>query len=166
MLSWRRLARLMLAMTIGSTLIVSGLIGEVSAQPRDGGGVLVGRVVLCRDAFSPVGDPSVDKPELLEDVPGPGGGHPPASMLIPIPDVLMVVDGTTLSTRTDDNGRFTLMGVPTARPLSLSVFQQPNTSGLTLIDNVVVDQGQTLDLGQLVLGGGIDQSSGGGACSV
>lgn len=156
----------MLAASVCATLLASALIQDAAAQPRDSGGILVGRVVLCRDAFSPVGDPSVDTSQLLEDVPSPGGGYPPANMLIPVPGALVGVDGTTLSTRTDDTGRFTLFGVPLSQPLSISILQQPNAPGVTLIDNVVVNQGQTLDLGQLIVGGATDPSSGSGACSV
>ena len=144
----------MLTASTWATLFALALMGEASAQPA--GGALIGRVVLCRDNFAPVAAPSTDEGPLLQDVPSPGGGRPGASLIIPARDVLVAVDGTTLSTRTDDNGRFTLVGVPIAIPLSLSLLQQPDAPPLTQVSNVVVNQGQTLDLGTLVLGGEAD----------
>ena len=154
----------MLISTTVSTLLVSGQVGGASAQPASG--ALVGRVVLCRDAFAPVADDSAGDSPLLPDVPSPGGGRPLASMSIPVPDVLVVVDGIGLSTRTDDNGRFSLTGVPPAQTLSLSVLQQADAPPLTQVPNVVVSQGQTLDLGTLVLGADPDANSGTGSCPV
>ena len=138
-------------MLLGSIMLWQGVIGQVSAQLAAAS--LTGLVVVCRDAFAPVGEGSDQSTGLLEDVPSPGGGRPLVSMSLPVADVLVVVDGAGLASRTDHGGRFVLPGVPTDRPLHISVFQEPSGEPVAQVGDLVVSAGQTLDVGVLVLGG-------------
>jgi hypothetical protein len=144
-----RRVRLVLT-TLTAGLLACGLAGQTSAQSAAGS--ITGQVVLCRDNFAPVADSDA----LLQDVPSPGGGRQPASVAVPVPNVLVVVDGTSLSASTDAGGRFSLLGVPTARPLALLVLPTPGGPPAAQAANLVLSAGQTLDVGMLVLGGAGD----------
>jgi hypothetical protein len=77
--------------------------------------------------------------------------RPPFPRFIPAGAVLVAVQGTGLSARTDENGRFRIDNVPSgqywtiaAGPVRGATVAQPNV--------VVADAGQTVDMGRLTLG--------------
>ena len=124
-------------------LMTVSVIGQASADSESGS--ITGRVVVCREDFAPVADAST----LLEDVPSTGGGRPTASVPLPVPEVLVALDGTDLATRTDSAGHFALSGVPTDRPLRLNVLSDPNAAPVAQATDLLVAAGQTLDVGAL-----------------
>src|SRR5713226_858500 len=146
----RRSVRMLLSTTLGSVLLACELIGQASAQSASGS--ITGQVVVCRDDFAPVADASMDGGALLQDVPSPVHGGQLVSMPIPVANVLVVVEGSSLGTRTDEGGRFSLLGVPAARPLAITALLDPGSPPAARV-NFVVSAGQTIDVGMLILGG-------------
>lgn len=134
------------ATLLAALLLSQSVIGRVSAQPAFGS--ITGRVVACWENFAPV----LDDSELLQDVPSPGGGRVPASVSRPVPDVLVALDGTDVTARTDKLGLFALVRVPADQPLVLSVLPDPNSAPVVQADNLVVGAGQSLDIGALIVG--------------
>jgi hypothetical protein len=116
-------------------------------------------VVVCRDDFAPVADASTDDGALLSDVPSPVHGVQLVSMPVPVANVLVVVDGTSVGTRTDDGGRFSLVGVPAAVPLAISALLGPGAPAGARV-GVLVGPGETVDIGMLVMG-----EAGGSVCA-
>jgi hypothetical protein len=85
------------------------------------------------------------------------GGQPitpaPASGL-PAGAVLVAVQNTAVSARTDETGRFTLDGVPAGQYLTVAAGPVGDAVSATAArPNVFVNGGQTLDVGTLSLGG-------------
>jgi hypothetical protein len=90
----------------------------------------------------------------------PGGqpGQPfpiPQPRSIPAGAVLVAVQNSSLGTRTDEAGRFTLSGVPTGQYLTVAAGPVANSLVATAQrPNVFVqDSGQSVDVGTLTLGG-------------
>ena len=69
----------------------------------------------------------------------------------PATHIVVDVQGTSLNARTDGGGRFTLSDVPAAQVLTVDAVLDPNGSVSTSRFNVVVQPGQTLDIGNLDL---------------
>ncbi len=87
-------------------------------------------------------------------VPAPGLGR-----RLPAGAVLVALEGSSVSTRTDESGRFSLDNVPTDMYWLLAAGPVSGVAGAsTMRPNVMVQAGQTLDVGVLALG----VSSGGG----
>jgi len=95
----------------------------------------------------------------------PGSQVTPPGMPQPIPvpfvrsvpagNVLVAVQNTALSARTDDAGAFSLGGVPAGQYLTVAAGPAANTpTAVAERPNVFVTGGQSVDLGTLVLGGG------------
>ncbi len=99
-------------------------------------------------------------------VPGFGGGiqvmpapgipapiRPPVPRLIPAGAVLVAVQGTSLNTRTDENGHFRIEGVPAGQFLTVAAGPVRGlATAFVLRPNVQVNAGQTVNLGRLYLG--------------
>lgn len=101
-------------------------------------------------------DQQVPKPPV--GVPGEPGPHPsifpvPAPAPIPAGAVLVAVQGTSLSTRTDERGQFRIDGVPVGQYLTLGVGPVRGLdSAMALRPNVFISAaGQAVDLGMLSL---------------
>src|SRR5437899_11169751 len=74
---------------------------------------------------------------------------------LPAGAVLVAVQNTNVSARTDEAGRFTLSGVPAGQYMTVAA--GPVADSLSAIaerPNVFVQGGQTMDIGTLSLGGG------------
>jgi hypothetical protein len=69
----------------------------------------------------------------------------------PAAHVLVGIDGTDLSARTDGAGIFRLVGVPSGQPLTINASVDGSGSVMTSRYNVVVQGGETLDIGSLDL---------------
>jgi len=141
---------MLLSTTLGSVMLACELIGQAFAQSASGS--ITGQVVICRDDFAPVADAATDGGPLLQDVPSPVHRRQLVSVPVPVADFLIVVDGTNLGTRTDEQGRFWLAGVPAAQPLAIAALLDPGAPPAARV-GFAVDAGQTLDVGLLVLGG-------------
>jgi hypothetical protein len=88
-----------------------------------------------------------------EPVSGTGGSRSLPTVALGVPNVEVSLEGTPQVVRTDGAGNFVLQGVPAGRPVTLAtqVSTQPNIT-LKLVD-LVVNAGQTLDVGALSLSG-------------
>lgn len=154
-------AALALALTAGTLLS-----GGVSAQA--GTGTVTGTVVWCYGRFGPMPlGPDGATPDAQADPlqkegprtqrPMPLDGQTPDVVRrfmrrLPAGAVLVAVQGTAVSTRTDDQGRFTLGGVPAGQYLTVAAGPVGPTGVATAIrPNVLVAAGDTLDLGTLVM---------------
>ena len=74
---------------------------------------------------------------------------------LPAGAVLVAVQNTSVSARTDETGRFTLSGVPAGQYLTVAAGPVANSaSAIAERPNVFVNGGQSVDLGTLSLGGG------------
>ena len=74
---------------------------------------------------------------------------------LPAGAVLVAVQNTSISARTDEAGRFTLSGVPAGQYMTVAAGPVANAVSATVErPNVFVDGGQSVDLGVLNLGGG------------
>ena len=105
---------------------------------------------------------SPDAPDM-QATPGSQVAPPGVSQPIPVPflrsvpagNVLVAVQNTALSARTDDAGAFSLGGVPAGQYLTVAAGPAANTpTAVAERPNVFVSGGQSVDLGTLVLGGG------------
>jgi len=87
----------------------------------------------------------------------PGGQFPvPAPVNgLPAGAVLVAVQNTGVSARTDEAGRFTLSGVPAGQYMTVAAGPVADSVSATAArPNVFVNGGQTVDIGTLSLGGG------------
>lgn len=148
-------------------LAAAGLLsGGVSAQA--GTGTVTGTVVWCQGRFGPMpmgpdgATPGAQADPLQKE--GPQTQRPmpldgqvpdvmrPFTRRLPAGAVLVAVQGTAVSTRTDDQGRFTLSGVPAGQYLTVAAGPVGPTGVATAIrPNVLVAAGDTLDLGTLAM---------------
>lgn len=158
---------------IGAVLAAAGL-ATVAALPAVGQmasaqaatGSVTGQVVWstpylrCVFPYAPVapGAPQTGAPADSggSAVPAPATGAqalPQSVRAIPAGAVLVAVQGTGVSTRTDENGRFMLAGVPAGQFLTVAAGPVSAAGNAwALQPNVQVSAGQTVDLGQLSLG--------------
>ncbi|MBI4493644.1 MAG: carboxypeptidase regulatory-like domain-containing protein [Chloroflexi bacterium] len=95
-------------------------------------------------------------PEMMPDASGFAmpGVRPIAPRLIPAGAVLVAVQGTALSARTDENGRFRIEGVPAGQYLTIAAgpVRQISTAIAVRPNVFIQDTGQTVDVGRLSLG--------------
>lgn len=84
----------------------------------------------------------------------PGVASRPQSRLLPAGAVLVAVQNTALSTRTDDTGHFSIDGVPAGQYLTVAAGPVGQaTDAVAERPNALVSGGQSVDVGTLVLGG-------------
>jgi hypothetical protein len=166
------------ALGVGSVaLVVSVLLvwrGTAAAQPATGnisGRVLWGSCVriaipLAPGAASGEAMPAdgaqgqlppeeLTQEQLPPDVlPAPGIRRPTPQRALPAGAVLVAVQNTSISTRTDETGRFSLQGVPAGQYLTVAAGPVANSmSAIAERPNVFVNGGQDVQIGTLVLGG-------------
>jgi hypothetical protein len=97
----------------------------------------------------------------VQPVPGPGQPLPPGPAsrfpqprALPAGAVLVAVQNTSLSARTDETGRFSISGVPAGQYLTVAAGPVANSmEAIAERPNVLLNGGQSLDVGTLVLGG-------------
>jgi hypothetical protein len=150
-----------------------------AAQPASG--TITGHVRWSVCARVPLpggpvnGSGSVTEPQATQPTPDdqsipdmqatPGAQAAPPGMPQPIPvpfvrsvpagNVLVAVQNTALSARTDDAGAFSLSGVPAGQYLTVAAGPAANTpTAVAERPNVFVSGGQSVDIGMLLLGGG------------
>jgi hypothetical protein len=63
----------------------------------------------------------------------------------------VAAEGINVQTTTDGGGKFTLSNVPAAQPLTIDAVADPEASVVASRFNVVVQAGQTLDIGSIDL---------------
>jgi hypothetical protein len=74
---------------------------------------------------------------------------------LPAGAVLVAVQNTAISARTDEAGKFTLSGVPAGQYMTVAAGPVADSVSATAErPNVFVNGGQSLDIGTLSLGGG------------
>jgi hypothetical protein len=150
------------------TLLVLGALGLAltvhSATAQSATGIVTGRVLWgsCVRAIplpmSPEGQVQPAAPEAIPDFqPGPGVRPFPVPGPInglPAGAVLVAVQNTGVSARTDEAGRFTLSGVPASQYMTVAAGPVANSLSATASrPNVFVTGGQNIDFGTLSLGG-------------
>jgi hypothetical protein len=138
----------------GALVLVSTIAMSALAQPATG--TVTGRVVwgaCIRGIPLPMSPDGQDQAQPS----APGGPTRP----VPIPPnglpagaVLVAVQNTSISARTDEAGRFTLQGVPAGQYLSVAAgpVAQSNTA-VAERPNIFVNGGESADIGTLALGG-------------
>jgi hypothetical protein len=154
-------ARLVVAYVLGLGLALGGTATVASAEAGAAGtGTLVGQLVYCKLLPHPMNEVPDGISPLADVTPGGNRGRV-GQIQVPAADVPLMVRGTSLSTRTDNAGRFTLADVPASQPLTV-VAQVPgpvvaHVPGPTVLSLSVADAGlaagQTLDLGTVGLVG-------------
>jgi hypothetical protein len=100
------------------------------------------------------GEVEPNGPGIVDQPPLPGRPGPGPINGLPAGAVLVAVQNTSLSARTDETGRFTLSGVPAGQYLTVAA--GPVADSNTAIaerPNVFVNGGQSTDVGILSLGG-------------
>jgi hypothetical protein len=84
----------------------------------------------------------------------PGQPQTPAQVGLPAGAVLVAVQSTAVSARTDETGRFSLQGVPAGQYLTVAAGPVADAAAAVAArPNVMVNGGQSVDLGTLMLGG-------------
>ena len=129
------------------------LIGH-TATAQSASGTITGRVLWgnCIRAIPlpAVPDAQASPPDAQiqrQPQPVPTNGLPAGA-------VLVAVQSTSISARTDEAGRFSLSGVPAGQYLTVAAGPVANaTAAVAQRPNVMVNGGQTVDLGTLSLGG-------------
>ena len=143
----------------GSGVATPGQVapGEtVPAQPSpDASEAPTPEIAPDAGAVSPGGELA---PGTSQAVPGPGilirPVPRPYPRLIPAGAVLVAIQGTNLSARTDDQGRFRIDNVPVGQYLTVAAGPVRNvTAAVSVRPNVYIQNGgQSVDLGRLYLG--------------
>ena len=147
-------------------LLVLGALGWVltvqSATAQSATGTVTGRVLWgsCLRAIPlPMTPEAQAQPDAMPEVqiqPGPGVRPIPQPINgLPAGAVLVAVQNTAVSARTDEAGRFILSGVPAGQYMTVAAGPVANSLSATAgRPNVFVTSGQSLDIGTLTLGGG------------
>jgi hypothetical protein len=107
-------------------------------------------------------------PESPQPMPAPGQGQVEPSKPMPMPGrplpvpvtglpagaVLVAVQNTSISARTDEAGRFSLANVPAGMYMTVAAGPVASSTSATADrPNVFVNDGETVDIGTLALGG-------------
>jgi hypothetical protein len=145
--------RMLILPACGATAILL-LIGH-TATAQSATGTITGRVLwsncirtiplpAAQDATGGAPDAQA---QGQPQAPTPANGLPAGA-------VLVAVQSTNVSARTDEAGKFTLSGVPAGQYLTVAAGPVANATGAVAErPNVMVNGGQTVDLGTLNLGG-------------
>lgn len=167
------------AMAAGLLLAGGGLVatlGGTRAVAQSGTGTVTGQVLWCPSMpiypypyplpLTPDGVPAegVSPGAAPEVVPEPGTAVAPDGVVRPSPiprrpikafpagAVLVAAQGTSVSTRTDENGRFSLTGVPAGPYFTIAAGPVTGTSGASAQRvNVQVSAQESVELGVLFL---------------
>ena len=128
-----------------------------TAQPATG--TITGRVMWgpCIRAIPLPAQPEAQAPSAPESQIYPQPGQPPIGPSgLPAGAVLVAIQNTSISARTDEAGRFTLSGAPAGQFLTVAAGPVANaTAAIAERPNVFVDGGQSVDVGSLNLGGSV-----------
>lgn len=139
---------------LSAALGVGALLTTANAQPATG--TITGRV-LWSPCIRGIPLPMVPDAQTAPDVqPGPGRPVPvPQPRGLPAGAALVAVQNTSLGTRTDEAGRFSLSGVPVGQYLTVAAGPVADSLGATAQrPNVLLaNGGQDVDIGTLMLGG-------------
>jgi hypothetical protein len=122
------------------------LIGH-TATAQSATGTITGRVLWgnCIRSIPLPGAPDAQIQRQPQPIPTNG---------LPAGAVLVAVQSTSISARTDEAGRFSLSGVPAGQYLTVAAGPVANaTVAVAQRPNVMVNGGQNVDLGTLSLGG-------------
>src|SRR5438552_3693386 len=105
------------------------------------------------DAQAQPGAPAA--PEAPNTMPQPAPGSRPIPITgLPAGAVLVAVQNTSVSARTDEAGKFTLSGVPAGQYMTVAAGPVANESSATAErPNVFVNGGESVDVGTRSLGG-------------
>jgi hypothetical protein len=153
-------------------LLVGGLatsmLSSVASAQGTGTGAITGQLVLCGALPRPLVDDSLERTTEFSPVgasqpqpePDPSGVVPAVRLrgkfVKPVPrsaaNVELSVEGTSLTVLSDANGRFFLAGVPAAQRLTLKAVLAAGRPPVALRPNLIVDAGQTVDVGVIELG--------------
>jgi hypothetical protein len=152
---------------LGALAILAGLVVVAhSATAQSATGTVTGRVLWgsCIRAIplpmTPGGGPKPGAaqpgvPDVAEGQVFPGGQRPIPVNGLPAGAVLVAVQSTAVSARTDEAGRFTLSGVPAGQYMTVAAGPVAESiSASAERPNVFVSGGQSVDIGTLSLGGG------------
>jgi hypothetical protein len=143
--------------TAGALAVLLLVVHGATAQ--SGTGSITGRVLwgnCIRNIPLPAtpdaqGQPGAPAPDLQ-----PQPGQPLPTSGLPAGAVLVAVQNTAISARTDEAGKFSLTGVPAGQYLTVAAGPVANAaSAVAERPNVFVSGGDTLDIGTLSLGGGV-----------
>lgn len=154
-----RAAHIPRALVALSAIAAAGALAlatSASAQPATSGTV-TGRVMwgACIRAIPLPMTPDAQgaQPAAPEVMP-PGPASRPTPQGLPAGAVLVAVQNTRVSARTDEAGRFTLNGVPAGQYLTVAAGPVADSLQATADrPNVFLNDGQSLDIGTLSLGG-------------
>ena len=157
----RRLAWLSVSVlpTVAVLLLVAHGATAQSATGSISGRVMWGPCVrgiplpMAPDAQAQPGAPAA--PEAPNTMPQPAPGSRPIPITgLPAGAVLVAVQNTSVSARTDEAGKFTLSGVPAGQYMTVAAGPVANESSATAErPNVFVNGGESVDVGTLSLGG-------------
>jgi hypothetical protein len=135
----------------GPLSAVPGANGASPASPSDAGQTMAPTPdagSAASDAASTASGAAQPAAGNGQVVPAPGLGR-----RLPAGAVLVALEGSSVSTRTDESGHFSLDNVPTDTYWLLAAGPVSGVAGASSMrPNVIVQSGQTLDLGILVLG--------------
>ena len=149
------LTRRLLVFPAASAIALLLLVAH-SATAQSASGTVTGRVVwgpCIRGIPLPMApgaqiQPGTPDSQMPQPLPVPATGLPAGA-------VLVAVQNTSISARTDEAGRFSLSGVPAGQYMTVAAGPVANATSATADrPNVFVNGGQSVDLGTLSLGGG------------
>lgn len=151
----------------GALAAVAGLlIVAHSATAQSATGTVSGRVLwgsciraiplpMTPDGQAPPGAAQPNAPTTPDGQGIPGRPVPVPVNGLPAGAVLVAVQNTNVSARTDEAGKFTLSGVPAGQYMTVAAGPVADSLSATAErPNVFVQGGQSVDIGTLALGGG------------
>lgn len=161
-------SRVLIAAVAASAIAAGiGAYRSASHASAASGGTITGQIVWCAPVPYFLGAPgtaeadaanlpptsSTVDPALKPAVPPSIMPRPvPIPRLIPAGAVLVALQGTSLGTRTGEDGRFVIEGVPAGQYLTLAVGPVAKMNGaVAQRPNVFVSDGQKSDVGQISL---------------
>lgn len=145
----RRLLLIPVFSGLAATLVVAH---AATAQPATG--TITGRVMWgpCIRAIPLPAQPDAQTAPDAQVQPN----RPDGVSGLPAGAVLVAIQNTSISARTDEAGRFSLPGAPAGQYLTVAAGPVANsTAAIAERPNVFVDGGQSVDLGTLSLGGSL-----------
>jgi hypothetical protein len=141
---------------LGAVAILASVAFAAGATAQSASGTVTGRVLWsgCLRAIplpaSP--DAQAQSPDTAQPAPGVRPIPAPISGL-PAGAVLVAVQNTGVSARTDESGRFALAGVPAGQYLTVAAGPVADSIAATAgRPNVFVNGGESVDIGTLSLG--------------
>jgi hypothetical protein len=145
--------RLLFPPAIGAVVLLLLIAHSTAAQSATG--TITGRVMwgpCVRGIPLPMAPDAPNTPDA-QPQPAPGSRPTPINGL-PAGAVLVAVQNTAISARTDEAGRFSLAGVPAGQYLTVAAGPVANeVSAVAERPNVFVNGGDSVEVGTLSLGG-------------